>query len=388
MNEEVKKIHPKRTNIVKKDAFTFFNSKEFVRVLEKTNTKLLWQSLSLFDNDSLYIDKTKKTIQNIEVNYKQPLPGIKKTMVNSVKKSIKKTIKRIKKKENKKLGKIYIAEDVKNHNIQFSGRKSKGLTLSGEYLSPGSKIPFSQVMGENKIIRLGIAWRGLDSCDIDHSINILDSEKYADTVFYGNPIYKKNGEIIISSSGDITTCGDDLFSTELIDIDLDLAIENGLGNMITSAIQYQGKNFDNYEVLWFMNIIDKKDRVIDNRKISIQLDQMNYAIQVNESTGEMLGFYIDLKEQFLEVLNISVKRDSNYSNSSISKEKFEKVLENREPLISLYDALRGVVKKKQIVNSIEEADVVIMSNLPKKEFKNKTYLSPGHEGEKIKEIIF
>jgi len=29
-----------------------------------------------------------------------------------------------------------------------------------------------------------------------------------------------------------------------------------------------------------------------------------------------------------------------------------------------------------------------MSNLPKKEFKNKTYLSPGHEGEKIKEIIF
>ena len=134
------------------------------------------------------------------------------------------------------------------------------MTLSGEYLTPGSKISFDS-LESGKIIRLGIAWRGESSCDIDHSLNLLNKGK---SVYYNSPIYKENKEIIISSSGDITSCDNDLFSTELIDIDLDLAIKYNLGNMLSSIIQYSGKTLNNYEVFWFMNIIERKDRIIED----------------------------------------------------------------------------------------------------------------------------
>jgi len=373
-----------REIVVKTDASEFFESEEFYSILLTVNLKLLWKTLSILDKKFLYENKINRLVQKIYISYERELPGLDKKLAKIVKKKIKKAIKEIKKEENISLGKVFISDDLKNKNIEFSGRESTGLTLSGEYLTPGSKISFDS-LESGKIIRLGIAWRGESSCDIDHSLNLLNKGK---SVYYGTPIYKENKEIIISSSGDITSCDNELFSTELIDIDLDLAVKYDLGNMLSSIIQYSGKTLDNYEVFWFMNIIDKKDRVTDGRSIHIALDQMDYAIQLNKETKSSLGFYINLKEKHIEVLNLELNMNDNYSNAVSNESVFKKVLEERDPLVNIYDTLKTVIKKSQIVDKIEDADTVLLSSVNEIKDAELDFFTPGRDINEFYKIIF
>jgi len=387
---------------ITKDTSNFLKSEDFIEVLSKTNTKLLWQMIALLDDERNYETKTRRYINSTkkDVTYVRPLPGIKKGLTKIVEKQVLKAIKKIKKEENKQLGKVCIKEDISNYKVEFSGRESDSLSLSGEYLTPGSKISFNDIKGEGKILRLGIAWRGKSSCDIDHSLNIFNTtksqrtnsrnyynEENSETVYYGNPTYEVNKDVVITSSGDIVSNGDKLFSTELIDIDLDKAKKYGLGNMFSSATQFSGMTMDNYEVLWFMNIIDKKDRVLNTRRIEIKLDQMDYAIQVTKSCKKMLGFYIDLQNEFLEVLNIANNNEDNYSNAMTNEKEFLKLISERPNLLDMREALVNSIKKNQVVSE-EEAQIIICSKLPEVIDETKTYLRPGKDGEKIQEIIF
>jgi len=391
-----------RSEVVLNDASNFFKSEDFVSILQKTNTKLLWQTLTLLEEEKYLVPQNERYISATKtyVKYSRELPALNVELTKIVKKQINKAIKNIKKEENKSLGKVFLSEDLKNYNVEFSGRTSTSSSFSGEYLTPGSKIDIKQFLGQDKIIRLGIAWKGAESCDIDHSLNLFEIPKTMDQknyysyedkstqVYFGNPELSCSGNIIISSSGDITSCNDKLFSVEFIDIDLDKALEYNLSNMFSNAVQFSGRNFDNYEVYWFMNIIDKKDRVISGSNIDIQLDKMDYAIRINEGTKNMLGFYINLKDLNMEVLNISLKNDNNYSTASSCDEEFRKIISNRQNLLQLDKALLNVIKKSQFVSSIEEANIVISSKYPEYMNKDIIYLTPGKELEKINNIIF
>jgi hypothetical protein len=309
------------------------------------------------------------------------LPGINKEMAQNLEKQVKKAIKKIKKTENISLGKVYVDDSLDNYNVQFSGRASTEIVLSGEYLAPGSKIPFGELTGQNKILRLGVAWKGKESCDIDHSLNLLDKNT---SVYYGAPTFKEGEEVIISSSGDITDNSNSDYSVEFIDIDIDRAKELNLGNMVSSLIQFSGRTLDQYEVLWFMNIIDKKDRVLGERAVSFAIDQMQYAIQINEETRSMLGFYINFDKNELEVLNIPTHSE-NMANAPVMKEVFKNALDNRPKVTKMSKAIRNVIKKSQIVNSIKEADIVISAN--NIDFTGEI-IHPGRNGERLNSIIF
>jgi len=391
--EDTKKIifnfYKKKNNrIIKKDASNFFKSKDFKKILLKSNVKLLWKTLSLFENKKLFKNRKYRIVQGYEIEYEDLLPGLNKDIVEIIKKTIIKSIKKIKKKENKLLKKVYIDKNVKNYNIEFSGRKSNSITLSGNYLSPGSKIPFDKILSENKILRLGIAWKGKTSCDLDHSINLLKSNK---SIYFGNPcLLNKDGDTIITSSGDIIECNDLEYSVEMIDIDINLAKKENIGNMITSIIQYNGLTIDNYEVLWFMNIIDKKDRILSKngrKAVSIQLDQMDYAIQLNDIGMTILGFYINLDENHLEVLNIVSKNKQSYQNSNNLQKQFEEDYNSRDSLIDIKKLLKKVIRKKQIVKNIKKADIIITDKLIKAKKRQKT-INVSTNLEKIIDIVF
>lgn len=358
---------------VKSDAFDFFKNGDFASMLSgsngSVNTKLLWHALSQFDDEKIYTDRSERYINATKsyVHYEDAIPGIDKDRAEVVKSELLDSIKTIKKSENSKLGKVYIQEALKDFNIEFSGRASNGINLSGKRLTPGSKIDLKDLLGEEKILRMGIAWRGNGSCDIDHSLNLFKHNggtANQDFVYYGKPVLKKGNDVVISSSGDITFCESNLFSTELIDIDIDKAFEYDIGNMVSSAIQFSGKTFDNYEILWFFNIIDKKDRIIDGQQIKLSLDQMDYAIQINEKTKAMLGFHIDLKNGFLEVLNIAFNEHDFQlrSNAATNRASFEKILKHRPPMLALDRVLKDTISESQIVSCIEDADVAFVSS--------------------------
>ena len=65
--------------------------------------------------------------------------------------------------------------------------------------------------------------------------------------------------------------------------------------------------------------------------------------------------------------------------------EFKKELENRPKLINMKKAIKNVIKKSQIVENIEDADIIISS----KDFDFKgEYIHPGRNGERLNNIIF
>lgn len=366
---------------IKKDAVEYIDSKEFIKELEKSNPKILWKIYELLNDTKNLESKTEKRYITTNVVYDKKLPAINEELAKKVKKNIKKTIRKIKRKENESLKKVYIDDSLKNFNLDYSGRNNKTVSLTGEYLSAGSKIDISEYIGENKILRLGIAWRGNSSCDIDHSVNLLNEEK---VVYYGSPVYEKNNKILIKSSGDVQSNDENIFSVELVDIDIDGLIDNSISELLSSIIQYSGKTLDNYQVLFFMNIIDKKDRIIDSNKVSFKVDQMQYAIQIHKKTRNIVGFYVNLEKSEIEVLCQEISSNDNLYNAEISKNVYKKIIENKPKRISIFKALKEVINKEQLVSNKEDADLIITCL----EEKNKQVLRPQKNLEDIQKIIF
>jgi len=91
---------------------------------------------------------------------------------------------------------------------------------------------------KNPLLRLGVMWRGKNT-DIDHSLT-LDN---GNVVYYGSPVLKSQiGEVIVTSSSDITSCSSNgIFSTEILDIDMLKLKDHFTGTMFNSFIDYGGR---------------------------------------------------------------------------------------------------------------------------------------------------
>jgi len=371
-----------RATVVHSDITNVLASDEFMKCLTQANSKLLWQVLTLLQDKKNTVPKSVRVVNDTKIKYSKALPGIDPKMTELAKKAIKKAIKKVKRAENASLGKVYIDKTLKNYAMQFSGRSETSISLSGEYLSPGSKIDLTDLLkGEDKILRMGIAWTGA-SCDVDHALNIFGMR----SIYYGNPtLADTEGRVVISSSGDITSCSPGLFSTEIIDIDVDQLATSNVEKIFNSAHMFAGPTFDKIECYWFMNIIDKKDRILEKRKVAIALDAMQYAIKLQEPTRAQVGFSVDLKKKELEVLNLPSKQ-SQYNNAATCKEDFEKLLAERPKQKSLYKAMKTVIAKDQLTDNILEADLIISAEPDQP--AGITVLHPGRDAVALQEIIF
>jgi hypothetical protein len=391
----------KTNHIIKKDAKSILKSEDFYNALKKTNVKLLFQILTMLKDDKWNKTIEKRFVNKIHIQYMIPLPALKEDLVKIAKKQIKLVIKQIKYEENKNLGKVFLDNSAKKYAIQFTGRNDTSMSMSGEYLPSGSIIDMNDILTEdiieNKLLRIGLAWRG-KTCDIDLSMNI----KGYGALYYGNPVFKFGETIIATSSGDITSCNENIFSTELIDIDIKEFMEHGYSEMFNSAIMFSGDTFNKYEAYWFMSIIDKKDRTTIGRKIQINIDEMDYAVQIMEPSKMMLGlkftFTDDKKE--CEVLNIPGYGIKNGMNARIAETAFEESLKNRPKALLMKKAIKMAICPEQIVENIEIADIVISAKEqqdiviqdPEDESKNikieQTWYHPGRDIAKLQEIFF
>ncbi len=385
------RLKPNNLMVVTNDISKILKSNLFTNMLEKVNAKLLWQVLIMLDDEKWYESMSSRVTNDTRIAYTTDLPALDKQMSKDAKKAIKKAIKTIKKEENKSLGKVYIDDTVENHMIQFSGRKDTSISLSGKYLTPGSKININDIIVNKKdpLIRFGLAWRSKkdtnNSCDIDLSLNI----KNYHSVNYGSPTLTSpvTGNVIISSSGDITSCSDSIFSTELVDVDINECKIMDIEYMYSSAIMYSGQTFDNYECFWFINVIDKSERINPGRQIQIKLDEMQYALQIQEKSRGILGLKIDIKENIIEILNLPVQLEQ-HSNASVSEEKFNELIKNKPKLISIKKALTSVIKKSQLTDYPTKADLIISENTYAPTEPNAITLHPGRDQNKIQEIIY
>jgi hypothetical protein len=356
---------------VKTDILNIIKSDKFFNVLLTANPKLLLQLKSILNDKTNFTETTEKYIDSKRhlIEYSNPIPALNKEMVAIVLKKVSKVYSIIKKEANVKMGKVYIDESLINKVMSFSGRLDTGTVKSGQYLSIGSKISIPEILDKDKLIRYGVSWKSrkenpnLSIC-IDPSIHFLNGP-LVDTVvnwqFDNNTVHNDKNEIVISSSGDITTCTSKKFSTELIDIDTNKLIDMGTNKFFTAIINYHFPtgNFKDIETYVFFNIIDKKDRVVGTR-LSIPLDKMDYSFEVNDDSSGQIGLLFDLKENTVEVIKMSFNVSSN--NTATAKNKvLKRLVENRSSFPNLYDSLLSAIHKKQIVKK-DKADIILDKN--------------------------
>ena len=386
------------TKVVKTNAFAFIQSDQFKQILrDKGNPKLLFQMFEMLNDAAIYLPTTTRMIQGIEVHYSTPLPGVDKQLGKYVLRQIVAGLTSKLNPRNENLGKVYFPN--LGYKIQYSGRKSTELSLSGSFLPPGTELSIADLYNESDklqpILRLGIMWRGKGqhtSVDLDHSV-LADNH----AVFYGSPQYKgrKTGNICITSSGDITTSSKQKFSVELVDIDILECFNNNIEEIIQSVVVYSGRtNIGDYEAYFFFSVIDASERLVGNR-VTMSLDKADYAIQIDPEnktcTGAQLGVRINVKKGIIEVLNIPIDTTGRGSSVITNKNRFQDALDSfvddRMPLTT---ALEIAVSPTQRVHTPEEADTII-STESRDELgitDEVTLLHPGRDMETIQTMLF
>lgn len=373
------------SHTVEKDISQWLNdSSPLMDALQKANPKLLWQVLTLLDMPSLYERRTERRANNTKVRYhsSHPLPGLHKPFADAFKKLVKKAIRSIQRKKNEKLGKVFISKSMKNYPLQFSGREDKGISLSGGYLPTGSKLNLTAITKNMKdpILRVGVAWKGV-SCDIDHSLN----HKNGDVAYY-DPTLSQGTDLLITSSGDITSCSPERFSTELLDIDMAACKKHGYTQMYTALQMYSGPTFDKVEAYWFLDVIERKDRILNSSKVTMSLDAMNYAAKLQDSSRAQIGFYIDLTADDIEIINAPTTTMKFGSNMYNTKEEFLATLGERPKTTSVHKALKNVIAPEQRVKDILDADLIITDECGVPE--GIKVLNPAVDMVELQEILF
>ena len=385
-------------NVIKYDAFALIQSDTFGDVLaENANPKLLWQTLELLQDESIYLPYTSRTVQGVEVQYDGPMPGVDLQLGKHVRLTIKRLLREKLQARNSKLGKVYLDENLERFKLQYSGRGDTGINMSGQALVSGTELSISGLLGNsvaaNPIIRLGVMWRskegGPRSVDLDHSLSV----GARDVVYYGRPtMYDKKGDVCITSSGDIVSCGDSTFSTELVDIDTNRCRASDIMEMVSSVIVYHGGyTLSQYECYFFVNVIDAADR-ITGQKMWIDLQLTDYAVAIDpdgiDKSGGQLGFRIDLTKGTLEVLNLPLKSDG-YSSSIVNNAAaIAKLVNSRPKRLNLLEVLSVAVASPQLVYDAENADTIVSQESFNDLSSEARILHPGRDMESIQKLLF
>lgn len=364
---------------IKTDKVAFFTSEEFRKIIQNAAPKLAFQILGNLESDTFCEAQKTREVQGRTVAYIIPQPAIRSDIRRAVIRNITKALREKLNPKNSQLGKIYIDPDVDYIPLQYSGRNSTELNYSGQFLTPGARVPIPN----GDILRMGVMWRG-QSTDIDHNVVLFEENVAKATVYFGNPEWKN----IVTSSGDITSCGSNKFSVELIDMDIEGLREEGITSAITSLFSYTGgqHTIGKLECYLFMKTISSSSRVHAGRSVNLDLMDTDYAIRLDpENTDNALcyyGFSVDLAEDTVQVAAIPQKggRDGNYRNIVDPNDMTpEKLLKHYSTQYSLYSALMIAVDTDQLVLEADLADIRISPDGD---------IDPYRDMEKIEQIIF
>ena len=378
-------------NTVITDATQYLTSSAFIELLtEKANRKVLWQILEQLIDESIYTPRFTREVQGQTVNYIIPIPAINKTLAENIKHIILNVLRQ--KTDSKK---VYINDTATGYKLQYSGRNSTEISFAGEFVTPGTELSLSALMEgkdiKNPLLRLGVMWRGSNSMDIDHSC-ITSNDK---VVYYGSPELYHKSELLISSSGDITTCGKDKFSTELIDIDITKIDYNYMEELFNNFIVFSGgAAIGDSECYTFFSIIDKKDRVMNGQKVHLDLAKQDYAIRIDpentDKTGSYIGCSINFRDGFIKVHALPVKGPGGkYSNAHVEKDEMSNLINNAASAkgITIDYAFKKVF---ETVETPDEADIILTKLNCHDDWigTDKIILHPGRDSELINQLLF
>ena len=363
-------------SVVLTDDIDFFRKTGFAELIANGNSKLAFQLLEQLQSKKILRDQSERVVQGITKKYSTPIPGVKKQTAKSVANVIQSGIRLKLHARNKNVGKVFIATELMDCLLQYSGRTSTELNYSGSMLTPGSKIDIPLT----PILRVGVLWRG-QSTDIDHNASVFAGDIKLQDVYFGHPTYLDT----VNSSGDITSCGPENFSAEFIDIDMKKIMENHkITSVITSLISYSGhpRTIGKLECYLFIKGLNKADRKIRGRQFKMDLMDTDYATRLDpdnvEDSTDYIGYNIQLDEQKIQVCAYTAKETGMY-NTIRQRDYTPEYLEGIFGAgYTLYEALELAFAPDQITLIEDEADIVFGPN----------GIDPGTELETIHKYLF
>ena len=299
-----------------------------------------------------------REVQGVAIHYSTPIPAINELVRDDVVLALLTHIRAAKADSNIKLGKVYLEPDTTGIQMQYSGANSNEMSISGAFLSPGTSLP----LPEGAFIRMGVLWKdvGAGSCDIDLSTTLVTpNTEY--TCYYGRPETVINGKLVAVSSGDVTNCYKDKYSTEFIDIDIAKAKAAGVSTIFNSLVMYSGgKSIGAYDTHAFISVITPDERVVQcSNDFEIDLAKQDYTVKLTEMVNTYLGFSINLKDDTMKSLAIGCSDNARGTNAAHLLEKFEDQISTKPAKFNVNFAVKAVVHQDQWVNSPEEADTII-----------------------------
>ena len=342
---------------VQTDASEWINTQfESFLIRTKPALKIAWQLIETLLSPEHQSPISTRNVQGQIIEYSTPIPAVNPELVDTVVTALLAYIKQSKIIDNQSLGRVYLAPELGNIAIQYSGANSNDISMSGTFLSPGTTLP----LPEGDIIRMGVVWKntGKGSCDIDLSTNIR-AEDGDHICYYGKPVYKVYDHVIATSSGDITTCGTDTYSAEFIDIDLALAQRYGVQTVLNSLILFNGRgSLADYDTHLFLSVIERSKRITGGRNVVIDLAKQDYAVKLTDTVSSYLGFFLDIEQMTMTSIAHGLHVDRG-SNAAQLQSKFSSIITNKPPQISLATALQTTIDSSQIVDDIAHSEFSI-----------------------------
>jgi len=379
-------------NVVKYDAMDFILSDDFKDMLLTMNTKLGWQLVEQLKDASLFEDVYERNVQGKDISYSTPVPAVKKKNAKKVRKIILATLKSKLKDRNKNV-KLFLDDDSHGYKFQYSGRSSTEINYAGEALTPGTELNIDDLLEkadkEKRMLRLGIMWRG-QSTDLDHSVT-LDT---GHCVYYGNPTLGTSENILITSSGDITSCSrDGKFSTELVDIDLKKLKKTGCKSLFNSFIVFSGgRSVGELECYVFFSFINKTDRIMSGNRVDVDLAKQDYAVRVDpdnvDNTGSYIGCQLDLEKNVIKVLAIPVTVSGKYTNAKTNLSSFASAIKNAK----IHGLTIGYALDKVFPDQVPVSEATLVISKKTREelglVDDVKLLHPGRNQEEINTVLF
>lgn len=379
----------------------FLKDRRFAELVKDMSLKNLIQLTGIMRDKELLVNPVYKRVTNgVPVSYSVPIPGVPEAVWLQVLDVVFETFKSKLKAVYDGTGAIFVDDTADQYAYSNSGRKSVDTSFSGELLTPGSYINIDNLnVGGDKILRLGVIWRGEKSVDIDHSVLFsFDGGKRNETCYYGYPELVVDNKLLAVSSGDITSCQRNTFSCEFIDIDLDLCKAAGVDSIMSTIQNYSRGPISDVECYTFVKVIDRTDRVSrSSTKVTIDLADTDYACSVSQNATGVSGFYILLKttedsiltegsiyainDKLVDHTAQDVSRMGNYSNSN-ERIKVERFLNSR---VSVYD----VLKHREITSpSTPGCQFVVSAHAELYTDFDVTVLHPAKDYDKIMSRVF
>ena len=346
----------------------------------KPTIKTLWQVIEELVDPKHEKPVHVRHVQGQVINYSTPIPAINQALRAVVIDVIKKHIRKVKKAENKSLGKVYLDPALKDISIQYSGAGSTELSASGSFLTQGSSIP---IPANSNIIRLGCAWKntGSGSCDIDLSTMAFTSSAQFGYCNFSSPQLQVGPDLIAVSSGDVTSCNTGQYSAEFIDIDIALAQKHNIEYFINYLNMYSGKTFNKYDTHVFISFIPRAQRIMPNNCITIDLAKQDYAVKLTDAATGYIGALLDVNAMTCQMLSISSLNDPQASTVRSSFTKFQQLIDNLPNRLKVYEVVKHCLKKSQVVDTPEEADITIGTSVD-------STINVATNMEKFNELIF